>query len=107
MIATPVQGVAVPRSTSAADDTPQLSLVVPIYNERATLEAMVAECAEVMASLGMPWELLFVDDGSTDGSFGVIADIRARDPHIHGVRLRTNLGKSAALAVGFRAARGG
>jgi glycosyltransferase involved in cell wall biosynthesis len=106
MIATPVYGAAVPRSTSAADDTPQLSLVVPIYNERATLEAVVAECSEVMASLGVAWELLFVDDGSTDGSFGVIGEIHAHDPRVRGIRLRTNLGKSAALAVGFRAARG-
>ncbi len=106
MIATPVHGAAVPRSSGAADDAPQLSLVVPVHNERPTLEAMVAECAEVLESLGVVWELLFIDDGSTDGSFAAISEIHARDPRIRGVRLRANLGKSAALAVGFRAARG-
>lgn len=86
---------------------PELSIVVPVYNERATLDALVAECAEVLAPLGIGWEIIFVDDGSTDGSFGEITEMHARDPRVRGIRLRTNLGKSAALAVGFRAARGG
>jgi len=110
MIATPVHGAAVTgsaatRSGSAADDAPELSLVVPIYNERATLQALVDECAEVMTSLCITWELVFIDDGSTDGSFSAIGQMHARDPRIRGIRLRTNLGKSAALAVGFRTAR--
>jgi glycosyltransferase involved in cell wall biosynthesis len=86
--------------------TPELSIIVPVYNERATLEALVAECAAALEPLALAWELIFVDDGSTDGSFSAIREMHARDPRVRGLRLRTNLGKSAALAVGFRASRG-
>ncbi len=89
-----------------ARDAPELSLVVPVYNESATLEALVAECAEVLDPLGTSWEIIFVDDGSTDRSFAIVSEMHARDPRVRGIRLRMNLGKSAALAVGFRAARG-
>ena len=85
---------------------PEISLVVPVYNERATLAALFAECHAALEPLALAWEVVFVDDGSTDGSFDEIAAINARDARARGVRLRTNLGKSAALAVGFRAARG-
>jgi glycosyltransferase involved in cell wall biosynthesis len=89
-----------------AAETLALSIVVPVYNERATLETLVGECRDVLDPLGIGWELIFVDDGSTDGSFRTIGELRAADPRIRGIRLRANLGKSAALAVGFRAARG-
>jgi glycosyltransferase involved in cell wall biosynthesis len=84
---------------------PDLSIVVPVYNERATLAALFDECRAVLEPLGIAFEMVFVDDGSTDGSLDEIAALRARDPRARAVRLRTNLGKSAALAVGFRAAR--
>jgi glycosyltransferase involved in cell wall biosynthesis len=102
-------GAAAERSEDAGGGTaaiPELSLVVPVHNERATLDALRAECAAVLAAIGVGWELIFVDDGSTDGSFALISELHARDPRVRGVRLRMNLGKSAALAVGFRAARG-
>ena len=89
-----------------APDTPALSIIVPVYNECATLEALVGECRDVLEPLGIGWELIFVDDGSTDGSFRTIGELHGADPRVRGIRLRTNLGKSAALAVGFRAARG-
>ena len=90
----------------AVVDVPEVSIVVPVYNERATLEALVSECAAALEPTGLTWEVIFVDDGSTDQSFALVSDMHARDPRVRGVRLRTNLGKSAALAVGFRAARG-
>jgi len=89
------------------DGAPEISLVVPIYNERPTIAALVEQCHAALDPLRASWELIFVDDGSTDGSLQEIAAVRARDPRVRGIRLRTNLGKSAALAVGFRAARGG
>ncbi len=92
----PVQGPA-----------PDVSVVVPVYNERPTLVALFEECRSVLDAQGAAWELVFVDDGSTDGSFEEMAAVHARDARARAVRLRTNLGKAAALAVGFRAARGG
>jgi len=84
-----------------------VSIVVPVFNERPTLGELVAQCVAAMEPLGLAWEIIIVDDGSTDGSFDEMATLRARDARVRGLRLRTNLGKAAALAVGFRAARGG
>jgi glycosyltransferase involved in cell wall biosynthesis len=83
-----------------------VSVVVPIYNERPTLRALFEQCRAALDPLGVRWEMIFVDDGSNDGSFDEITALQARDARARGLRLRTNLGKAAALAVGFRAARG-
>lgn len=83
-----------------------VSVVVPVYNERPTLGALFDECRAALDPIGVSWELVYVDDGSNDGSFDEIATLQKRDPRCRGLRLRTNLGKAAALAVGFRAARG-
>jgi glycosyltransferase involved in cell wall biosynthesis len=83
-----------------------VSVVVPVYNERPTLGSLFDQCRDALDPLGVAWELIFVDDGSNDGSIEEIAALQARDPRARGLRLRTNLGKAAALAVGFRAARG-
>jgi glycosyltransferase involved in cell wall biosynthesis len=101
-------GAATERSVPVAggDVPPDVSIVVPVYNERPTLAALFDECRAALDPTGLAWEVVFVDDGSTDGSFDEIAAIRARDGRARGVRLRMNLGKAAALAVGFRAARG-
>ncbi len=107
---TPAGGAVSRRPHDAGESwdagTPDLSIVVPVYNERATLETLVEECTAALATLGLAWELIFVDDGSTDGTFAAIDAIRAHEPRVRALRLRTNVGKSAALAVGFRAARG-
>ena len=83
-----------------------VTVVVPVYNERPTLGALFDECRAALDPIGVTWELIYVDDGSNDGSFDEIAALQKRDPRCRGLRLRTNLGKAAALAVGFRAARG-
>ncbi|MDB5306679.1 MAG: arnC 3 [Gemmataceae bacterium] len=76
-------------------------------NERESLSPLFAEIAEVVAANRNRVEVLFVDDGSTDGSWDEIARLAAADPRVHGIRFRRNFGKAAALAAGFRAARGG
>lgn len=104
-----MSGHALARDTTAmaSGGAPiDVSVVVPVYNERPTLSALFDQCRAALDPLGIRWELVFVDDGSNDGSFDEIAALQARDPRARGLRLRTNLGKSAALAVGFRAARG-
>ena len=85
---------------------PQLSLVVPLYNEAENLPVLAAEIRQALAPLGRSWESLFIDDGSTDGSFDALVALAAADPTVRILRHRRNAGQSAALAAGFAAARG-
>ena len=85
---------------------PHLSLVIPLYNEAENLPVLAAEIRQALEPTARSWECLFVDDGSTDGSFEVLAALAARDPTIRILRHRRNAGQSAALAAGFAAARG-
>src|SRR6185312_2710321 len=86
---------------------PEISVVVPVFNEEENLPLLAAELRKVLRSLGRPCEVIFVDDGSTDGSLEALGRLKVQDPAIRIVRLPRNAGQSAALAAGFRAARGG
>ncbi len=86
--------------------SPDLSLVIPLFNEEENLEELAAEIRAALAPTGLAWETLFVDDGSTDGSLAVLRRLAAGDPAIRILRHRRNAGQSAGLASGFRAARG-
>ncbi len=88
------------------DSPPRLSLVIPLYNEAENLPVLAAEIRHVLEPTGMGWETLFIDDGSTDGSYAVLVELAARDSSVRILRHRRNAGQSAALAAGFRAARG-
>ena len=88
-------------------DPDLVSLVIPVLNERESLPVLTAEIAEVAAANHLKLEVVYVDDGSTDGSWDVIAELAAKDARVRGVRFRRNFGKAAALAAGFREARGG
>jgi glycosyltransferase involved in cell wall biosynthesis len=83
-----------------------LSLVIPAFNEVDSLEPLVAEIDEALADLGRPFEIVFVDDGSTDGSCAVMERLAAARDDVTVVKLRRNFGKAAALSHGFAAARG-
>lgn len=83
-----------------------LSLVVPVYNERESLAALHAEIAAVARDHGLALEVIFVDDGSKDGSWDVVRELAAADPQVRGLRFRRNFGKAAALQAGFCEARG-
>ncbi len=85
---------------------PDLSLVVPVYNEEENLAPLAAEIASALLPSGHTYELLLVDDGSTDASPQAMAELAAADPRIRVIRLRQNSGQSAALDAGFRFARG-
>jgi len=89
-----------------AGSAPAISAVVPAYNEAESLPELARELTAALDALGRPWEIVFVDDGSRDGTDRVIAALAAADPRVRGVSLRQNFGKSAALATGFRLARG-
>jgi len=83
-----------------------LSTVIPVYNEAESLESLYRELDEVAAAEGYELDLIFVDDGSTDGSWEVISRLAAADRRVRGFRFRRNFGKAAALSAGFQAARG-
>ncbi|KAB2963241.1 MAG: glycosyltransferase family 2 protein [Thermoanaerobaculia bacterium] len=85
---------------------PDISLVVPLYNEEENLPELAREIRAAMTGTGRTWELLFVDDGSTDGSLAVLRALAAGEPEIRVLRHRRNAGQSAGLDTGFRAARG-
>lgn len=83
-----------------------LSLVVPVLNEEESLGPLYQEILEVGEKLECAWELVFVDDGSSDNSWAVITSLAAKDKRVSGIRFRRNFGKAAALAAGFKAACG-
>jgi glycosyltransferase involved in cell wall biosynthesis len=84
-----------------------ISVVVPLYNEAESLETLHAELVQAFEANALnPSEILFVDDGSRDGSWGVIQKLANLDPRVRGIRFRRNFGKAAALTAGFRAAKG-
>jgi glycosyltransferase involved in cell wall biosynthesis len=82
------------------------SVVVPFYNEQEHISPLYMKLTEVMDALGEPYELVFVDDGSCDGTFTILSDIYQHDPNVNVVRLRRNFGQTAGLAAGFDFARG-
>jgi glycosyltransferase involved in cell wall biosynthesis len=83
-----------------------ISAVIPAWNEAESLPELQAELATALDRLGRPWEVLYIDDGSRDGTDAVIQRLAAADPRVRGVSFRSNCGKAAALATGFRLARG-
>jgi glycosyltransferase involved in cell wall biosynthesis len=83
-----------------------LSVVIPVFNEREALEPLFRELEAACARVGLPWEVVFVDDGSTDGSGELLERLAGEHAPVRVVRLRRNFGKSAALRVGFEMSRG-
>jgi glycosyltransferase involved in cell wall biosynthesis len=84
----------------------ELSVVIPLLNERAALPDLFEELRDACSALGRKWEAVLVDDGSSDGSWETIEELAQANPEVVGIRLRRNFGKSAALAVGFAHTRG-
>ncbi|HEV3077857.1 MAG TPA: glycosyltransferase family 2 protein, partial [Thermoanaerobaculia bacterium] len=85
---------------------PEISLVIPVYNEEPNLPPLAGEIRQTMQALGRPYEVLLVDDGSTDGSLATMIRLASQDPSLRVIRQARNAGQSAALDAGFRHARG-
>jgi len=85
---------------------PDLSLVIPVYNEAENLRPLVQEIVEALAPLGKTYEVILVDDGSTDGSGAIIDELAQQDGRVRGVHFLRNYGQTAAFDAGFRTARG-
>ncbi len=84
----------------------KISVVVPLYNEEESLRPLVQEIKKSVEKLSIDYEILFVDDGSTDKSFSVIKELARNDNKIRYISFRKNYGKSAALDVGFKNVKG-
>src|SRR5690606_35063412 len=83
-----------------------ISVVIPLFNEAESLPELTSWIRRVMEEQGFSYEIVLVDDGSTDRSWEVIEALKAGSPAITGIKFRRNYGKSAALNVGFAAAQG-
>jgi glycosyltransferase involved in cell wall biosynthesis len=85
---------------------PELSIVIPVRNEAPCLAELHRELTETLGSWGRSYEIIIVDDGSTDDSFKILAALQATDPRLRVIRFRRNFGQTAAFAAGFDYARG-
>ena len=83
-----------------------ISVVIPVYNEVESVSALHEHVARVLRTLGEAYEIIFVDDGSTDGTFDQLAKLVAGDGHVRVLGFRRNFGKAAALAAAFKESRG-
>ncbi len=83
-----------------------ISVVIPVHNEEQSVGPLYDELAATFAGEGLPWEVVFVDDGSTDGTFGALTRLHDAHDNVRAVRFRRNFGKAAALDAGFREAAG-
>jgi glycosyltransferase involved in cell wall biosynthesis len=83
-----------------------ISVVVPVHDEERTVALLFDELQSALDPLDEPWEAVFVDDGSTDGSFAALTRLHSTQDNVRVVRLRRNFGKAAALAAGFANAQG-
>ena len=83
---------------------PELSVVIPVLNEEGSLESLHAEIEQALSDFD--YEVLYIDDGSTDKSFSVLTDIQKKHPTVRLIRFRRNFGQTAAMSAGFKFSRG-
>jgi len=96
------------RSTapSTGRPVPDVSLVVPVFDEEESLPVLHAEIARTMGGLGLDWDVAYVDDRSRDRSLAVLLELQRSDPHVRVIRFRARSGQTAATAAGFDHTRG-
>ena len=109
--AAPLSAMAAPpavRDAERAATAPiaSISIVIPVFNEEGNLRELHRRLSDNLAAIGLPYEVVFVDDGSRDGTWATIRELADGDPHLVAIRHRRNFGKARALASGFAAARG-
>jgi glycosyltransferase involved in cell wall biosynthesis len=86
--------------------TMNLSIVIPLYNEEETIEPLYEQLKAALEGTGREYEIIIVDDGSTDGSFDVLKRLHENDEHLKVIRFRRNFGQTAAFAAGFDRSQG-
>jgi glycosyltransferase involved in cell wall biosynthesis len=85
---------------------PDISVVIPLRDEEENVVALHRELTDVLDQLGVPYEVILVDDGSADGTFEQLRTVQAGDPKVTAIRFTRNFGQTAAFVAGFAAARG-
>jgi glycosyltransferase involved in cell wall biosynthesis len=85
---------------------PEISVVVPMRNESLNVAELHAELTAVLSAFGRPYEIITIDDGSTDDTFSQLSALQRKDPRLRVIRFRRNFGQTAAFAAGFAHARG-
>jgi glycosyltransferase involved in cell wall biosynthesis len=91
---------------SHASLRPQISVVIPLYNEAESIPELYGQLTDVLARVGKEYEIIWIDDGSRDGSLAILRAQALQNRRVRVISFRRNFGKSAGLATGFRAARG-
>ncbi len=95
-----------PETTQKKKDTLDVSIVVPVMNEQENVSILHEKISEVMQNWDRSYEIIIVDDGSTDRTFAILEELAQKDKHLKVVKFRRNFGQSAAMAAGFEMARG-
>jgi undecaprenyl-phosphate 4-deoxy-4-formamido-L-arabinose transferase len=103
---TEVETAAGPLTALASEPRPEISLIVPVYNEDSTLEDVYRQAVAALESLGRPYEVILIDDGSADGTWAIVERLNDADPHVRGVRFKRNFGQHPAMHAGLVRARG-
>jgi undecaprenyl-phosphate 4-deoxy-4-formamido-L-arabinose transferase len=101
-----IETIPVVKPDPERGDPPSVSLVVPVYNEEGTVEEVYRQSVAALESLGRPYEIIFVDDGSSDGTWQILARLHEGDADLHAVRLKRNFGQHPAMHAGLVRARG-
>ncbi|MCK5508968.1 MAG: glycosyltransferase family 2 protein [Desulfobacterales bacterium] len=97
---------ALRKSANLSEIEPELSIVIPSFNEQNNLQALYSELMKVLPPLNMTWEIIFSDDGSVDNTWGEITSLHEKDHQVRGVRLSRNFGHQYALLAGLSHAKG-
>ena len=97
---------AMPLADISVPPIGSLSILIPVMNEEGNLDELHRRLTAELERIGLPWEIIFVDDGSRDSTWDIVTRLSAADDHIVGLRHRRNFGKARALANGFRVAQG-
>ena len=103
---TPTELAPHPFTVAAEGGTPSVSVVIPVYNEEQTLEEVVRRTVAILESLGRPYELVVVDDGSGDRTWSIVERLYEESPYLRAVRFKRNFGQHPAMHAGLVRARG-
>src|SRR5258705_5281178 len=94
------------RGYCMSDAAPYLSLVIPCYNEQENVPTLLQRVETALNAIGKPYEVILIDDGSTDSTPAILAEAMTKSPWLRVIRMARNGGQSAAFEAGFAAARG-